>query len=564
MYVYTYENLKKAIDTENGKKIVQATKNVYEKLFKDKPIPVTNYSYYKLIYKDGNRDKHQAIYYERRRRFALLQILALADDAYIDELEQSINSLLEEYTWVLPAHNLQKDQTFDYTVIDLFSSETGFYLSETLYVMKDKLSPDIKNRIYRELKSRIVDNYESRTQLWDTLQNNWAAVCGCGVGITYMYIFPERFNLVKHRLLATMECYLSGTKEEGTTPEGVGYWVYGFGFFAHFFEIYTQFTETYPEILSREKVKNSLKYITNACLGGNSYLPFADGGSRYTKIHAPVSYTCKNLFGDDYVLPEYVIDDKFIESMVANTSKANSYRMIYGVDEFGLGDKREPRQETIYYAQSEIFIHKDKKYAFAAKCGHNLEMHNHNDVASFQIVVDGKGVIVDPGPPNYTWQYFNGSPEYRYGEEVYLAGSMGHSVPIVNGKYQKEGAKANGTILEHTETNFKFDFAKAYGEGVESLIVNYQMHKDGVAVAYDCKGIDESITFHFLSFDEPKVNADGSVIVDKIKIKSTSGLTADVKRIEKDGHGAKKYVLYAIDYKVEGKKDVKEQFEFIV
>ena len=42
------------------------------------------------------------------------------------------------------------------------------------------------------------------------------------------------FDAVKDRLFQTMECYLKGTREEGVTPEGVGYWVYGFGFFTLF------------------------------------------------------------------------------------------------------------------------------------------------------------------------------------------------------------------------------------------------------------------------------------------------------------------------------------------
>ena len=230
MFLYNYDNLKAVTQTENGKKLINEVEKVYNKLFKDQPIPTTDYSLQKLIYKTGNRDLHQRIYYLRRKRFSLLQLLALANDDYLDDLENILAVILEEYTWVLPAHNIQKDNTFDYTVIDLFSAETGYYLSETLHVFEDKLSPNIKKMIRTELKKRIIDNYENRDQLWYDIHNNWAAVCAGSVGITYMYAFPERFDSVKDRLLKTMESYLEGTHEEGTTPEGVGYWVYGFGF----------------------------------------------------------------------------------------------------------------------------------------------------------------------------------------------------------------------------------------------------------------------------------------------------------------------------------------------
>ena len=163
MFLYNYENLKRITQTENGKKLISEVENVYNSLFKDKPIPVTNYSYQKLIYKTGNRDLFQRIYYDRRKRFSCLQLLALANDDYLEELENILAVILEEYTWVLPAHCVQKDETFDYTIIDLFSAETGYYLAETLHVFNDKLSLDIQYKIKTELKKRIIDNYEIET-----------------------------------------------------------------------------------------------------------------------------------------------------------------------------------------------------------------------------------------------------------------------------------------------------------------------------------------------------------------------------------------------------------------
>jgi hypothetical protein len=565
MYEYNYENLKRITKTENGKKLICEVEKAYSHLYGDKPIPVTNYSYQKQIYTTGNRELWQEIFFERRKRLCYLQLSAIADDKYLDELENVLAVICEEYTWVLPAHNVRPDKSFDYTVIDLFSAETGFYLSETLYVFGDKLSKDIRYRIKTELKNRIIDNYENREQLWYNLRNNWAAVCSCGVGITYMYAFPERFDSVKERLFNTMECYLSCTREDGVTPEGVGYWVYGFGFFTCFFDLYNQFYGEYPEILTRKKIDNTLKYIENAWMGGDCYLPFSDGGYRKTYVHAPVLYTAKRLFGDRFTLPEQVIDQNFV-MQPESVGKTRWIRVLYGIDKFGLGEKRTMPVSTIYYNESQIFIRRNGNYVFAAKCGHNLEMHNHNDVGSFQIVVGDKSTIVDAGPAEYTWQYFNDGA-VRYGEKVFGAGSMGHSVPIVDGVYQTEGLKYSGEVLEQTDFNFKLDIAKAYGN-IDSLIVDYQMQENGVKVSYDCKGIKDNIVFRFLSFNKPTVNQDGSVDVG-VKVKSVSNIKPEIKTIVFSGHvSVAKSIgegeIYAIEYKVSAKKNVKEDFEFIV
>lgn len=561
MFLYNYENLKRITQTENGKKVIEGVKAAYDNLYKDVPIVANHYSYFKLIYKNGNRDLYQKNYNDRRKRFSLLQLLAVADDGYLEELENVISVILEEYTWVLPAHCYVRGDEFDYTIIDLCSAETAFYLAETLHVFKEKLSSDIQFRIKTELKKRIVDNYENREQLWYDIENNWAAVCAGGVGITYMYAFPERFDAVKDRLFHTMECYLKGTREEGVTPEGVGYWIYGFGYFTMFFDIYQQFTGEYPELLKSKKVINTMQYIGNACLGGNCYLPYADGGARQTYIHSPIAYAAKRLYGENFVLPQYSLDEFFTSRLSENTCRAITFRILYGMDAFGLRDKKAEETKTVYYPESQIFIYKNKSYSFTAKCGTNAEMHNHNDVGAFQIVVDGKGIIVDPGPAKYTWQYFNDT-KVRYSEEVFAAGSMGHSVPIVNGKYQKNGEKAYGKILEATDKNFKFDFAPAY-EGIESLIVNYQMENSAVKIAYDCKGVEESIIFRFLSFDEPISLADGSFRVGGIIVKSVSGANPEVKKIEYNGQ-ANREIIYAIEYSFAHKKEIKEEFEFII
>ena len=174
-------------------------------------------------------------------------------------------------------------------------------------------------------------------------------------------------------------------------------------------------------------------------------------------------------------------------------------------------------------------------------------------------------MIVDPGPAKYTWQYFK-DDEVRYGEKTFAAGSMGHSVPIVNGGYQKLGVENVGGVLEVTDRNFKFDFAKAY-DGVESLVVNYRMLDEGVRVEYDCKGIEKGVTFRFLSFNRPTLNADGDVCVGGVTLKSLSGLRPNVQEIKYKGHiniisAFDEETIYAIDFPVNGKSTVREEFDF--
>ena len=62
------------------------------------------------------------------------------------------------------------------------------------------------------------------------------------------------------------------------------------------------------------------------------------------------------------------------------------------------------------------------------------EPHNHNDVGSFLYYIGDEEIISDLGAGEYTKKYFG--PE-RY--EILCNSSRGHSVPVIEGKYQCAG-----------------------------------------------------------------------------------------------------------------------------
>ncbi|NUP68069.1 MAG: hypothetical protein HOW71_38535, partial [Nonomuraea sp.] len=70
----------------------------------------------------------------------------------------------------------------------------------------------------------------------------------------------------------------------------------------------------------------------------------------------------------------------------------------------------------------------------AVKGGHNGEHHNHNDVGSVVVAVDGVPVLVDPGRPTYTARTF-GPDRYT----IWTMRSDWHNVPLAGGATQGEG-----------------------------------------------------------------------------------------------------------------------------
>jgi hypothetical protein len=79
----------------------------------------------------------------------------------------------------------------------------------------------------------------------------------------------------------------------------------------------------------------------------------------------------------------------------------------------------------------------------AIKGGHNAEHHNHNDVGTFVVAIDGETPLIDPGSEVYTARTFSSK---RYESKV--LNSYGHPVPLVAGQMQRTGGQAAARIVK--------------------------------------------------------------------------------------------------------------------
>ena len=61
----------------------------------------------------------------------------------------------------------------------------------------------------------------------------------------------------------------------------------------------------------------------------------------------------------------------------------------------------------IWLPDLQLRIYQQAGMILVAKGGHNGESHNHNDVGSFMLYVDGEPVILDAGNMTYTAKTFS-------------------------------------------------------------------------------------------------------------------------------------------------------------
>ncbi|NHN31315.1 heparinase II/III domain-containing protein [Paenibacillus agricola] len=513
------------------------------------PIQVLPYSLYKQFDTSGERSRYQEGYFEHRRRLDVFAVLAMVDEnpKYIEALEDIIWAICEEYTWCLPAHlhgnslsvidELNRERAKGDTIgsspmiparyaehraeLDLFSAETAFYLSEITYLLKARLSKLVVHRAIKEVKERVLDSYASLSPAseWETSEMNWAAVCAGSIGAAAMYCIQDDQMLAPllHRAMESMDSFLDGFPGDGACLEGVIYWNYGFGFYTAFAELLKERTAGQVDLMRQDHVKQIALFQQKSYLNENFVISYSDCPLT-SNYMAGLTHRLKKYF-DEMEIP----DAQFLGDILGDSC----FRWMHVIRNLVWSDpslQGEALQDHSYYLnEAEIIVSRTtvhtsegpKRIAFSAKGGTNNEPHNHNDLGSFIVHAGAQPLFVDPGAGVYTKQYFG---DQRY--DILSNSSLGHSVPIIEGKLQQAGEHFRATHcaawLSEEQDEMVLDLSQAYDSAnllKLQRLFRFDKAKGSLVLEdeYVFKEQPTSVTERFVSFLQPTLISPGVI-----------------------------------------------------
>lgn len=541
---------KKAAESPDYQSLIDELLYLYNTYCQEE-IPVLRYSNYKIFYGSGSRKEHEVPYFQRRtwlNTCAMLCLLYPEQPEYLEKLQDIIWAICDEYCWAMPAHVSDTEHN-DNTFLDLFACETGFALSEIAYLLGERFDPLVNARIEAELNRRVIDSFLNRRFGFETMTNNWAAVCAGSVAITFMYRRPDLFASIKPRIDAAIECFLSSYKADGACREGLGYWTYGFGFFTYYADLLRQFSGGEYDYFKQERIRTIATFQQKMFLQNNITVSFADGS--ITGSHTlGLSHFLKAEYPDDIVVPPA----KYRSTRVGGGGD-DAARWCHVIRSFVFLDpayntETEPETAEYYMPDSAWYIKKTPRYALAAKAGDNDEPHNHNDVGSFLFVTGGKQALCDLGAGEYTRQYFR--PETRY--TIFCNSSVSHNVPIINGTAQKEGAEHKGTMRVDGGV-VTVEFAAAYEvAGLKTLTRTIDTREDKILL-HDCFVSDsplKEIRERFVSKEKPIVSGSAVTVGGAVIRFPADCASVSVSEQEASTHnihkGCGKETVYCIDF----------------
>lgn len=414
----------------------------------------------------GNRRHYETASWARR---TMLQQLVIAEcvehqGRFVDDIINGIWAICEESFWDIPAHN--RYVTVDNfgrggplpdtrnPVVALFSAETGVTLAFVQYLLGevlDQVDPVITDRIQHEITARLLDPFVDRDDWWwlGLVQspdhpgppNNWNPWIISNLLSMVMLIEDDedrRARLV-YRCLRGLDQFLAGYHADGGCDEGITYWERAGAAVFDCLDLLDSATGGTISVWDEPLIAEMGRYVYRTHIGGTWYVNFADGSAK--TVPAPnLAYHFGQRIGDDAL------------SAHASAAEAEGWTRDHGFHTYsrllrGLFQPipaQEPAAAYPLVLQSwldgiEVLIAREAEGSerglfLAAKGGNNGESHNHNDVGSFIVGLDGQPVLIDVGVGEYTKQTFS---DQRY--ELWTMQSAYHNVPVINGHQQSPG-----------------------------------------------------------------------------------------------------------------------------
>lgn len=449
------------------------------------PIPAELYGIFSAT---GDRSRFDALSAARRRRLGLTALIAAMDPSpeWVRAMMAGWEAVLSEPSWALPAH-VEAESGMDPMRLDLVCAGTAALLAALARVFHKWMPEDRVAQLRERLRRQVWENYllaaegaeeTPRGVSWIDKRNNWNAVCHRGVLVSALLLSDD--TAMKARLLHTagrhLKKFLAGFGADGGCAEGPSYWSYGFGSFAGMnaeLESLTDFGLSAFE--GDEKIA---RIALNPLIFGvedGKVINFSDGSA--THAFPP------GLLG-------------YLGSRLAEPNLQALAENAYGIE--GNAEARDLKRKTGFFHAARYLLHcppdarpgrgkpverpstflpdlqvwasrgKDgngRRWVVAAKCGHNGEFHNHNDVGSFVLFLDGVNLISEIGAPSYNREFFRQATRYSFT----ATRSFGHSVPFINGMEQSPGEAFHGRVISSElgshEDHFIIDLAGAYPAG---------------------------------------------------------------------------------------------------
>ncbi len=513
------------------------------------PYPFRSAAGFLAFVRTGDRQADEKPYFTRRRKLcaAVLNCCAFPD-AGLDEVVDGIWLVCEESSWVISAHNVNPvpgaPAAAEYPLpdirkpyIDLFSAQTGMILALAATLLGrqlDAVSPLIRIRIGEEIRERILHPFMATDDFWwmgfrRKDLNNWTPWILSNIMVCAVLdpMSPRELAPLLTRACGMLDKWLDVVPADGGCDEGAGYWNMAGGALLDCLELLERVTGGRMNFREDEKIRNILTYPLKADMGNGWFANFADCDAR-PFISGERLEAAGRMLGDPALTAlgtrmrgtaaDQLNDVPHLTRVLDLLFRAPAGEPAAA----GTGEKDE------YLPDLQVRMLRKDRWLLACKGGNNGESHNHNDVGSFILSLDGEPAVVDAGNMVYTAKTFSAE---RY--TLWNVRGGWHNVPMIGDSEQREGAEHAARNVRSTPDGMTLDLAGAYdaAAGVRQLQRSFALSADGLRMTDEIRlEAAQAVTWVFLLRCKPAWD-EGRITAGSLAVKCPDGLEYKAEEI---------------------------------
>lgn len=472
------------------------------------PIPKVTDERYLDYSTNGNRRDYETQFFARETNLGRLLLAECLENKgrFLSKIVEYVESMCSERSWTGPAHDPNLTCFNGKPHVDLFAAQRAFLLAQTCDLLREVLPSDVKKRILEECDRRVFQPYlflarnfrdgAKRQSMvfnwWYDCRLNWNSVCHSCVTRSALAILPDRRT--RAEIIASAEYAvpfaLSAYLDDGYCTEGMGYWNYGYGHHAMMALSVRAATGGKVDFFSDPKNRMTVQYAYDFQLEEGKSPAFADGGDSNPSLD--VLALMRQVFPD--LTSRGVEEDGFFATGgnrgIARQPLAFMALRAFGQEPASCAGGRGVLPPRSWFPCAQVLISRcldgeGKSLSIGIKGGHNDELHNHNDLGSYTLMLDGVEMGGDPGREVYTKRTFS---DRRYESKV--LNSYGHPVPVIAGRLQQVGrefeAKVVKTDFAEDRDEIVYDLTKGYdASSLKSLVRRVVLDRKGCTITIE-------------------------------------------------------------------------------
>ncbi len=465
-------------------------------------------------YETGSLRDFQLGYFERIKALETLLYAEVleGEGRFIRDIANGVWVICEQTTWAQPAHlNVELPgaglPTRDHPILALLASETAATLAAVHYFVADELNelnPQFGPRMREEVRHHVLTPYFERTDYWwmayeKPFTNNW------NPWITSNYLLcalvfaetDEELAGYVFKAVDVLDHFLNVYPEDGGCEEGPAYWDHASGRLLDCLRLLEQATDGLINIYDDPLVREMGNFMWYASIHTPWYVNFADALARY-KPDASTLFRYGKAVGSENLMAFAAtkpLKPYFSQARSEYLFLRQLPNMFVRAELEAYGREFEPSTfvtlpdlETAYVRYSNDT---GDGFYLAAKGGYNAESHNHNDVGSYLVFLDGEPLLIDVGVGTYTSKTFS---EQRY--EIWSMQSSYHNLPDINGVGQPHMIqwRSDSFTAEETADGAESESGIAAAYPTEANLSDYRRAIE-FSRAEERIAINEAITF---------------------------------------------------------------------